>query len=122
MIFILVINTARRYRDLDFKSLSLGLFEAESSPVNIAENLDFLLGDKVEVKEITTLNEAVINRVGELITKGYLDHQSIEIRIFENGSLKQKAGFDEEGFLTKDWILGLYYPSEKESIKKGYII
>ena len=55
------INTAQRYRDLDSKSMSLGLFEAESSPIDIAENLDFLLEDETSDKEITTLNDAVIS-------------------------------------------------------------
>lgn len=111
---MLIINTAQRYRDLDFKSMSLGLFEAESSPIDIAENLDFLLEDKTSDKEITTLNEFTINRVGYLIEQGYLDSKSVEIRIFDNGSLKAKAGYDEEGYLNDNWILGLYNPPGKE--------
>ena len=114
VINMLIINTAQRYRDLDFKSMSLGLFEAESSPIDIAENLDFLLEDKTSDKEITTLNEFTINRVGYLIEQGYLDSKSVEIRIFDNGSLKAKAGYDEEGYLNDNWILGLYNPPEKE--------
>ena len=111
---MLIINTARRYSDLDFRSMSLGLFESESSPIDIAENLDFLLEDETSDKEITTLNEAVINRVGYLIERGYLDYKSVEIRIFDNGNLKIKAGYDEEGYLNDNWILGLFNPPEKE--------
>lgn len=111
---MLIINTAQRYRDLDSKSMSLGLFEAESSPIDIAENLDFLLEDETSDKEITTLNDAVINRVGYLIGQGYLDCKSVEIRIFDNGNLKSKAGYDEEGYLDSHWVLGLYNPPEKE--------
>lgn len=110
----MIINTAQRYKDLDFRSMSLGLFEAESSPIDIAENLDFLLEDTISNKEITTLNEAVINRVGYLIERGCLDYKSVEIRIFDNGNLKSKAGYDEEGYLNDNWILGLYNPPEKE--------
>lgn len=40
---MLIVNTAQRWRDLDFRSMSLGLFEAESSPIDIAENLDFFI-------------------------------------------------------------------------------
>lgn len=83
----LIINTARRYHDLDFKSVSLGLFEAESSPVDIAENLDFLLDDKADVKEIATLNEAVVNRIGELISKGR--------KLYANVYIDDRAGINE---------------------------
>ena len=77
-------------------------------------DLDFLLEDETSDKKITTLNDAVINRVGYLIGQGYLDCKSVEIRIFDNGNLKSKAGYDEEGYLDSHWVLGLYNPPEKE--------
>lgn len=114
---MLIINTARKYSDLDFRCITLGLFESESSPVDISENLDFVLEDMSSDIEITTLNDAVINRVGYLISMGYLDSKNVVIKIYENGSLKRKSGYDEEGCLDKNWIVGLYNPPEKPSIK-----
>lgn len=109
---MLIINTARRYRDLDWRSMQIGLFENESSPVDIAENLELFIKDKTINDMITTLNESVINRVGYLIERGYLDYKDVEIRIFENGKLKTKAGYDKEGYLNGGWIVGLYEPDE----------
>lgn len=110
---MLIINTARRYRDLDFRSMSLGLFEAESSPIDIAENLDFLLEDETSDKEITTLNDVVINRVGYLIAKGYITNDSVEVRLFENGNLTGKAFYVDNGIL-KDFPIGFYTMPKKE--------
>lgn len=117
---LFIINTSRRYSDLDFGSMSLSLFESESSPTDIAENLDFILeGESTDVNiEITTLSEVVINRVGYLIEKGYLDHESVKIRIYENGNFKVEAGYDKEGYLNENWIMGLFTPPEKEQNKK----
>ena len=109
---MLIINTGKRYRDLDLKSASLGLFETNCSPADIADKLDILLEDNSLQREITTLNESVINRIGYLIEEGCINHNCVQIKIFDNGSCTTTVGYTEEGYLDDNWILGLYDQTE----------
>lgn len=108
---MLVINTGKRYRDLDLKSASLGLFETNCSPADIADKLDILLEDNNVEREITTLNESVINRIGYLIEEGCVNNAYVKIKIFQDSKCIKTVGYTEEGYLDDNWILDLYDPT-----------
>ena len=103
---MLVINTAKRYKDLDLHSAKLGLFETGCSAMDISDKFDLLVDENIYTKEITTLNKKVLEKVGLLIVTDQLDNQFIEIRIFEDSVLSKKSGFDSEGSL-REWPIGL---------------
>ena len=108
---MLIINTGKRYRDLDLKSASLGLFETNCSPADIADKLDILLEDNSLQREITTLNESVINRIGYLIEEGRVNHAYVKIKIFQDSKCIKTVGYNEEGYLDNNWIIDLYDPT-----------
>ena len=117
---MLIINIARRYNELSWTNL-FNLFETNCSPLDIADKLDKILyelsSDKDLDIELTTLNEAVLSRVGYLISKGYITSNAVEVRLFENGSLKQKLEFSHEGML-KDFPIDFYAMPQKQTKTK----
>lgn len=65
---------------------------------------------------IETHSETMINRFGNRIADGALDHSSINVLIFEKNNDSKatsimRSGYDEEGYLTK-WPYGFFRPED----------
>jgi predicted ATPase len=65
---------------------------------------------------IETHSETMINRFGSRIADGGLDHNSINVIVFEKNNNSQatsimRSGYDEEGYLTK-WPYGFFRPED----------
>jgi len=62
---------------------------------------------------IETHSNHIINRIGQLISKGELSSNSVQILVFEKNSNSEtnirRAGFDNEGYLV-NWPLGFFEP------------
>lgn len=107
---MIIINTARRYADLSREAIGYGIYENNRSPRDVKGAFEKKILRHGNI-EITTLNEFIVNWVGELISKGYIDHEEVEVRIHENGKYKNTARYNAEGHLI-DFPLDMYWPED----------
>lgn len=109
---MIILNVGKRYADLININPNMILIESNKGVIEYIEELDLIIESKKDA-EIFTLCEPVVNRIGYMIVKGYINPKDIIVKVYENKKLKFIAEFNEEGY-AENWEIGFFAPSKKE--------
>lgn len=114
---MLVINTAKEYKDFGKKIPADKIFETCKSTIDVANTIDELIDDinNNDTKvEITTLSRFVLSRISMLINKRYIKYKNVSVKLYQGNS---KQGIQEFSCNRNGMIEGLdltiYSPSMK---------
>lgn len=85
--------------------------EAKRHPAELARDIDALILSGVNVV-IGTMTDAVINRVGYLISHYKLDHTTVTLDVIDYDGAIRHCFYDLNGFVIGNWPIGFFLFSE----------
>lgn len=118
---MLIIHTAKEYKDFGNKIDDDKIFDNCKSNIDMANALDEIIDDinSEDTIELTTLSKFVLTRIGILISKKYIKYRNVKIKFYsDEGKTINEYSYNKEGGIN-NLSLTIYSAPNKPYKLKG---